>query len=159
MDIPWRRVRRWECLECGKCCKAFLVPVRIYERPVLEKRRPGSVTIAISREGRRGLYLSKKESGECIFLVKVFGRYLCSIQDIKPVACRLYPFRVKKYGSEEAYLRVDGEDVYVYLDGRCPGVKEGKADLNMYNMAVEAARLKINSDRLLERLRVSQFPH
>ena len=111
--IPWRRVKGWACVHCGRCCSTYDIPVTFEDE--LRLRKFGSVF----RKGKVGLYLKKKK-GTCVFWRK--GR--CKIYDERPTACKLYPFYVKKWGKEEA--RFNG--YYVYVDSKCGGINKG--DLN-----------------------------
>jgi Fe-S-cluster containining protein len=65
--------------------------------------------------------------GRCIFLD---ARRLCTLQplDMKPMACKMWPFTVdKKPGCEEALFQYKGEDYHVYVDRSypCPGIGKG----------------------------------
>ncbi|MCS7130936.1 MAG: hypothetical protein NZ872_05910, partial [Archaeoglobaceae archaeon] len=43
--------------------------------------------------------------------------------NLKPVACKLYPFSVLKKGEESALFEFDGEEFFVYVDDFCRNVK------------------------------------
>ncbi len=109
--IPWRRVKRWECIRCGWCCKNYDVPVTVYDEERL--RKYGDVFW----RGKIGVYL-KRVNGVCIF----YDGSGCSIYDDRPKACRLYPFYVMKRGEEEARFG----NLYVYLDKNCRGIGRGR---------------------------------
>ncbi len=84
----------------------------------------GSVT-EISADG---LFL-KKRQGRCIFQHRRNGKWLCSIQNMKPVACKLWPFKIlrrPKYGkAAESALEVGGRKMFAYVDPLCKGLRFG----------------------------------
>ncbi|RLF10111.1 MAG: YkgJ family cysteine cluster protein [Thermoprotei archaeon] len=124
--IPWSRVETWFCKACGECCKDYRVPVGGYEALKLIELF-GSSCLEL-RDGR--YYLKKRRDGRCIFQVQVGGNWICGIQDIKPLACRLWPFVVYKRPklgySSEAEFEFKGRRYYVYVDPECRGVKLGE---------------------------------
>lgn len=71
-------------------------------------------------------YLKKKYDGSCIFQIN----NMCGIQDIKPLACKLWPVIINekpKYGyKEEAEYEYKGQSFYIYLDSYCKGISYGK---------------------------------
>lgn len=111
MHVPWRRVSSWHCDACGVCCKAYRVRLSAYE--FLKLKNTGFV------EEKAGRFFIKKING-CPFQQ---GR-LCSLQQrLKPTACRLYPFIVRKKGCEEAIFEYHGEEYYIYVDVFCRNIK------------------------------------
>ena len=125
--IPWTEVRSWSCVACGKCCRGYRVPlkldeyakvVQIYGTEVLEF-------------GLGKVYLKNNRGDRCVFQrPTVFGRWICSLQAMKPLACKLFPFRIQskpvyKRGDTSAY-RVKGNTFYVYMDPECDGVNIGR---------------------------------
>jgi len=75
-------------------------------------------------------YLRRRPDGSCVFLTRVGDKWLCSLQDNKPKACKLWPFKVvswPKYGRpHEAYFDYAGVPLYIYVDPFCPGIKWGR---------------------------------
>jgi len=75
------------------------------------------------------VYLQRGLNSRCVFQQYWGGKWLCGLQAIKPLACKLYPFRVQnepKYsGENNAYYNYKGTALYVYLDPHCPGIKFG----------------------------------
>ena len=113
--IPWRRIKKWGCIRCGRCCSTLDIPVTFEEEERLKKY--GSVF----KRGKIGLYLRKKR-GKCIF----FKKGSCKIYEERPEACRRYPFYFRDLGEDEA-LFVKGEfRIYVYVDKECRGIGKGK---------------------------------
>ncbi|MEM0214561.1 MAG: YkgJ family cysteine cluster protein, partial [Archaeoglobaceae archaeon] len=48
---------------------------------------------------------------------------ICSLGNLKPVACKLYPFSVLKKGEETALLEFENEEFFVYVDDFCKNVR------------------------------------
>ena len=123
--IPWRFVKSWNCIVCGICCKDFDV-VLGYKEWLDIIRRYG---IEVTYPGVTKLYLQKKSNGCCIFLNKFQNMWLCSLQNTKPKACKLWPFKIynnPKYGrSNKALCNFQGKKLYIYVDPLCPGIKWG----------------------------------
>jgi len=126
LPIPWRYMQDWNCSACGLCCKGFDVVLDFPEWVNIVKTYGVSFTQpSISR-----FYLKRKSDGTCIFLYDFYGKWLCALQYTKPVACKLWPFKISdkpKYGrpNEAVYNYVDGKKLYVYLDPSCIGLRWG----------------------------------
>jgi len=123
--LPWRKVRYWECLACGDCCKWFRVPLRMDEYANILKNYGSSfVKIDIGK-----VYLAKRHDGRCIFQFQSSGRWVCGIQASKPIACKQWPFIVVKkplFGhADMALIRWYESNYYIYVDPRCRGVALG----------------------------------
>ncbi|MEM1729276.1 MAG: YkgJ family cysteine cluster protein, partial [Candidatus Jordarchaeales archaeon] len=82
--LPWRFFHSWSCLMCGECCEKFNVSLTPSEALLLVK---GYGEEVVERKGGK-VYL-KRVGGRCIFQD---GR-ACSIQSVKPSACKLWPFK------------------------------------------------------------------
>ena len=94
--IPWSRVKSWRCIGCGGCCK---FTVKITTKEWLNITRVYGY--GIIRQTVDGFYLRKTNDGLCPFLLRLSGRWFCGIQYMKPLACKLWPFRIL---SDEVYL-------------------------------------------------------
>ena len=123
--IPWSEVETWRCCGYGECCKPYTVPLSTWEWTRITQTYGISVT-EISVDG---LFLKKKQ-GRCIFQYMQGGKWLCAIQHLKPLACRLWPFKIfrrPKYGrAEKAALESGGRRMFVYVDPLCPTLKLGE---------------------------------
>ena len=123
--IPWRFVKSWNCIVCGICCKDFDV-VLGYKEWLDIIRRYG---IEVTYPGVTKLYLQKKSNGCCIFLNKFQNMWLCSLQNTKPKACKLWPFKVyskPKIGkSNEALYKFRDRNFFIYIDSVCIGIRWG----------------------------------
>lgn len=126
VPLPWSYVNSWYCDGCGLCCKEFDVVLRFDEWLNIIRR----YGVAVTRAGLNKFYLSKKSDGSCIFLYEYMGRKFCGLQHMKPIACKLWPFKIlsrPKYGrANEAIFNYAGRRFYVYVDPFCPGIRWGK---------------------------------
>lgn len=115
MRVPWRRVASWHCDACGKCCMEYTPKLTFYE--FLKLRDTGFV---LEKSGR---FYIRKIGKRCPFQL---GR-LCRLQsNLKPLACRLFPFSIHKRGEEEALYEYMGDELFVYVDTFCKNVRLGK---------------------------------
>ncbi len=106
----------FSCMNCGKCCKLWDVPLSSREKDSISKLAFSSFQIGkgdffLNDPKRRNVFLLKKIGGRCIFLGE---DELCMIhkefgESAKPLACRAYPFDVFNWvdGSVSASLRHD----------------------------------------------------
>lgn len=124
--VPWSHIKSWRCLSCGDCCTSSLVPLTPKEWVRIVQRFGYDCT----ETGLSGFYLKRTVENRCIFQYQFMGMYLCAIQDIKPKACKLWPFKVydyPKYGlADEALYKYGGENIYIYVDTKCRGIVYGK---------------------------------
>jgi len=136
MKVPWRRIKYWKCEACGKCCSEYRVPLTFYE--YLKLKDSGFV------EEKGGRYFIKKIGGKCPFQV---GN-ICLLQgELKPLACKLFPFSIRKKGKEEALFEYEGEEYYVYVDIGCDNVIFGKPMPIMYKLIREAIEIYLGKKR------------
>jgi Fe-S-cluster containining protein len=124
--IPWRMVRNWHCLLCGKCCINHKAALNFKDYATIEPKY-GSQSVEL---GDDKFYLRRRNNGRCYFLGKKPEGYFCTIQIEKPYVCKMYPFRVgktPKFGSEElACFYYGKETLYVYLASECSGITQGE---------------------------------
>lgn len=120
--IPWSYVKNWMCMACGSCCKKYKVPLNAYEA-IRIANVFGYECLELSF---KCYYLKKRPDGSCIFQIN----NICGIQDMKPLACKLWPMNIHekpKYGyREEAEYEYKGQRFYVYVDPYCKGISYGK---------------------------------
>ncbi len=134
--IPWRHVKYWLCLGCGKCCRHYWVPINSGELPFLLKYYSNYLEV---RKGK--IYLKRRVDGSCVFL----KNNLCTIQGVKPVACKTFPFYVqtsplKKYKPEEAIFTFNSKKYFVYVDSSCEGLGLGFPVEKVIKEAIEILR-------------------
>jgi Fe-S-cluster containining protein len=75
------------------------------------------------------LYLKRKTDGSCVFLYRFGNRWLCGLQNMKPRACKLWPFKIyskPRFGrAHEAFYQYAGSKLFVYVDPNCSGIMWG----------------------------------
>ncbi len=116
--IPWKRVKRWECVRCGKCCRTLDVSLGFEEEELFKN---------FVVYGKIGVYL-KRINGRCIFYSEKNRE--CTVYPIRPRACRLYPFYVRKAVRKAERCDESHEaeycGVYVFLHRECSGLGKGR---------------------------------
>jgi len=134
--IPWSEVSSWSCVACGNCCVGYSVPLKADEYARVAQRYGFDVVDF----GLGKVYLKRGQNNRCVFQRPSMGRWICSLQGIKPLACKLFPFRIhskpiysKGDGSAIKYL---GKNFNVYLDPACAGVISGKPSTRFYNQVL-----------------------
>jgi len=125
LPVPWRYVESWNCLVCGLCCKGFDVVLDFPEWINIVKAYGVNYTMpGISR-----FYLKRKSDGTCVFLGNYYGKWLCSLQPMKPIACKLWPFKISDkptYGRpNDARYDLTNMKLYIYVDPSCVGLRWG----------------------------------
>jgi len=126
MPIPWRYVGSWNCVACGVCCKGYQVVLGFNEWVNLIRK----YGVGVTRPGVSKFYLGKRDDGTCVFLTRLYDTWLCGLQDMKPKACKLWPFKVlsrPKFGRpNEAHYKYGDREFFVYVDPACIGIRWGK---------------------------------
>jgi Fe-S-cluster containining protein len=126
VPFPWSYIRSWRCTGCGICCVRYQVVLKFDEWLRIVQK----FGVAVTGSGLNELYLGKKPDGSCIFLTRADGICFCGLQDMKPTACKLWPFKIMrrpKYGrSREAMFNYRGQRFYVYVDPSCPEIIWGR---------------------------------
>jgi len=116
----------WRCTGCGLCCRGFEVCLKFNEWLSLVR----TYGVGVTKAGLDKFYLQKKADGSCLFLSRARGGWFCGLQNMKPTACKLWPFKVldrAKYGrAREALYDYKGRRFYVYVDPFCPEIGWGK---------------------------------
>src|SRR5262245_19340458 len=100
---PLPLIERWDCHQCGACCRGSLVPLsaeevarlrseRWHERPDLQN------TPVYVRESWLGhdYHLAQRADGSCVFLLP---DGLCRIHkelgiEAKPLVCQMFPLQI-----------------------------------------------------------------
>ncbi|MHA1603160.1 MAG: YkgJ family cysteine cluster protein [Candidatus Freyarchaeota archaeon] len=148
--LPWRSFRSWGCQACGECCVKFNVCLSWPEAVFLTREYGSNV---ITR--RNGRIILKRVGRRCIFQ----DGKLCSIQEHKPLACKVWPFKIieqplRLEDRELAEYRLWGRRFYVYLNTFCRGINKG-APIEL--TILEAIALHLNLTRK-QTLTTSQKP-
>ncbi|MCS7096878.1 MAG: YkgJ family cysteine cluster protein [Candidatus Methanomethylicia archaeon] len=139
--IPWKESGKWRCIRCGKCCVAYIVPLKTHEALSL-MRTYGSVVVYY--DGR--YYLSKKADNSCIFLTKIGNIAYCINYLERPLCCKLYPFHISRrpiegLSEKNAEINIYGKKLYLYVDALCPGIGQGYSIENFIMKIYELWRL------------------
>lgn len=145
-QVPWRYVNNWQCNGCGLCCRKFNVVLKFNEWLKLV-RAYGVETTGI---GLDRLYLGKRSDGTCVFLTASKRVCFCGLQNMKPMACKLWPFKIldrPKYGrTKEASFNYKGRSLYIYIDSVCPEITWGKPSAKMtYHIIPEFIEIALGS--------------
>lgn len=129
MPMPWRYVENWNCSACGVCCKGFEVVLEFPEWLNIVKTYGADYTVP----GLSHLHLQHKSDGSCIFLDNYYGCWACQLQHMKPMACKLWPFKISdkpRYGRpRDAEYPLSSMKLYVYVDPQCVGLRWGTPSL------------------------------
>jgi Fe-S-cluster containining protein len=134
--IPWQNVADWHCKACGYCCKLYTVVINFPEWLNIVKLFGVETTVA----GIDRLYIKRCSDGTCSFLCNKANTYFCSLQNMKPEACKIWPFKVlsePKYGQpKQAAFDYGGAKLYVYVDTMCSGLRYGASTWDFKNVTL-----------------------
>jgi Fe-S-cluster containining protein len=123
--VPWRQISSWRCTACGNCCRDYSVVLNFPEWMRIVQTFGAQSTVT----GFDKLFLKRASDGTCVFLCRFAGTYLCSLQNMKPEACKIWPFKVlaePKFGeAKDAAFDFAGKKLYVYADANCAGLHYG----------------------------------
>ncbi|MHA1363927.1 MAG: YkgJ family cysteine cluster protein [Candidatus Freyarchaeota archaeon] len=119
--LPWRSFRSWSCQACGECCAKFNVYLSWSEAVFLTQEYGSNVI-----EKRNGRIILKRVGRRCVFQ----DGKLCSIQEHKPLACKVWPFKITEHpvkleDRKLAEYNLWGRSFYVYLNTFCRGINKG----------------------------------
>jgi len=125
--IPWREVSSWACQACGNCCVGYRVPLKMDEYVRVNNLYGPSVM----EYGVGKAYLKlRSDNRRCVFQKPLMDRWICTLQEIKPTACRLFPFRIHKEPvykrGDNSAIRFRGKTYHVYMNPDCHGVIPGQ---------------------------------
>lgn len=131
--VPWRHVADWKCTSCGDCCRLYSVVINFHEWLGIVKNFGVGQTIP----GFDRLYIKRGGDGSCSFLCALSSKYVCGLQNMKPKACKLWPFKVldkPKFGfaADAAYEYGKGT-LFVYVDSMCNGIRYGRSTWEFSN--------------------------
>jgi Fe-S-cluster containining protein len=135
--VPWRHIADWRCVACGECCRLYSVVLNFHEWLKIVK----SYGVEQTASGLDKLFLKRRGDGSCAFLCSFANVNSCSLQYMKPKACKLWPFKVlaqSKYGfANEATYCYGETTLFVYVDSMCSGVRYGKPSWEFANMTLK----------------------
>ena len=125
LPVPWRYIQDWNCPACGQCCRGFQVVLNYVEWVSIVK----TYGVEFTEPSISQFCIKRKNDGTCIFLHNYHGSCLCGLQNMKPLACKLWPFKISnqpRYGrANEAEYNRGEVKLYVYVDPFCVGLKWG----------------------------------
>jgi Fe-S-cluster containining protein len=85
-------------------------------------------------------YLRVNSNKRCIFQRPVMGRWVCTLQGMKPMACKIFPFRIYKdpvyRRGDNSHITFNNQKYHLYLDPACKGIIHGKPDQRFMNKVV-----------------------
>jgi len=137
-------VESWSCVRCGSCCIGTTVQLTTNEWLRLTQL----YGFGIIGQDITGFYLRKTINDQCLFLCRSSNDWMCGLQHIKPLACKLWPFRIcstPRFGkTDEAYFKYGKEGLYVYAYPQCPGITLGKpSNLFTYRILPEFLNIRL----------------
>jgi Fe-S-cluster containining protein len=134
--VPWRYVSNWKCSSCGSCCKDYSVVLSFAEWLTIARTFGVNSTF----KGLDKFFIRRLPDGACGFLCEVSGLGLCGLQNMKPAACKLWPFKVlfePKYGdAKQAAFDFYGKRLYIYADSNCAGLRLGTPVWEFYSFVL-----------------------
>ena len=102
---------KFECKQCGTCCKIAGGQLPISNKDMKRWKRQKRQDILKWVSERLGYLRIDPETGKevryCPWLRKQDEKYICFINDTKPEACREYPFyiaQIKQMGCQGKYI-------------------------------------------------------
>ncbi len=123
--IPWNNVKSWHCNACGICCKGYDVVLKLPEWLNIVKR----FGVEYTAPSMTKLLLKRRADGSCMFLYGTPNASFCSLQNAKPQACKIWPFKVlsePKYGKpSDAVYHFGDRKLFIYVDSACSGIRYG----------------------------------
>jgi Fe-S-cluster containining protein len=123
--VPWRYVANWKCIQCGDCCRLYSVVLNFHEWLGIVKYFGAEHTAS----GLDKLFIRRRTDGSCAFLQAGPYASYCGLQNMKPRACQIWPFKIlmkPQYGlPNDAAFSLGNNKVFVYVDPACHGVRFG----------------------------------
>ena len=113
---------KFSCQKCGWCCENIVISVsysdihKWFEAGRFDLLQEVSFIANYPRKNTGGFFIAKtafNPKQPCPFLVKENGVGSCSIQDIKPRACKDYPWSHDKMEGCPAFPEVQGKNLSV----------------------------------------------
>jgi len=135
--VPWRYVADWKCIQCGDCCRLYSVVLHFNEWLNIVKNFGAGQTAS----GLNKLFIRRRNDGSCAFLQSGPDASYCALQNMKPKACQIWPFKVlmkPQFGLvNEAVFPLGDNKVFVYVDPNCHGVRFGSPTYEFANFTLK----------------------
>jgi Fe-S-cluster containining protein len=124
--IPWREVANWGCRACGNCCIGYRVPLKMDEFVKVGN----ACGQGVFEYGMGKVYLRNGPDRRCVLQRPLMDRWICTIQGLKPTACRLFPFLIQNKPvyprGDNSFYTLGDKTFYIYLDSDCEGIIPGQ---------------------------------
>jgi len=162
--IPWRLLHDWGCYACGECCKRYVVELKPWEWARIA-RTYGYSSSVVSSGGK--IYLKRRPDGSCVFLYNMWGNKLCGLQEMKPQACKLWPFQVYEspvFGHAELSRYECSRGIfYIYVVPDCIGLIWGSPSKHLKEQILPEIvdiklGLRVRQEHSTARLLVASHP-
>jgi len=145
--ISWKKVKSWKCITCGECCNCFNIPLKSIEYARMIKIF-GNEIFDLNKNPVK-IFLKRRENRRCIFQYYLCGKWICAIQQIKPIACKIFPFSISKSSNKKALYKYKGTLYNIYLERSCKGIKLGNPSNEfIYQILPKAIELSLNPENL-----------
>lgn len=123
--VPWSQVRSWRCNACGICCRQYDVVLKFPEWLSIVR----NFGVGYTTPGLNKFFLRRRPDGSCAFLHETRNVSICGLQHVKPLACKLWPFKVlnrPRFGNPRNAVYARGNRrLFVYIDSACTGLVFG----------------------------------
>jgi len=144
--ISWKKVKSWKCITCGECCNCFNIPLKSIEYARMIKIFGNEILDFNKYPVKR--FLKRRENGRCIFQYYLAGKWICKIQQIKPIVCKIFPFSISKSNNKKALYIYKGNPYNINLKRSCKGIKLGKPSNEfIYKILPKAIELSLNPEK------------
>ena len=160
--VPWRYIADWKCIRCGECCRLYSVVINFNEWLRIVK----NYGVEHTSSGLDKLFIRRRSDGACSFLGSSPYACSCTLQNMKPRACQLWPFKVltkPQFGfANEAALSFGENRMFVYADSNCHGLRFGSPTLEFANFTLKefveiAAGVRIRQLKTTSNIGLSNF--
>ena len=135
--VPWQYIADWKCIACGACCRFYSVVLNFHEWLKIIKNYGVEQTVS----GLDKLFIKRNTDGSCAFLCQFSNTYLCRLQQMKPKACKLWPFKIitrPEFGNtNKAEYNYGGNIFFVYADSMCSGIRYGSPSWEFVNRTLK----------------------
>ncbi len=143
----------FKCLYCLDCCRGRHVYLTLKDiERIARKGHDPQDFVRLSVEGDKIRFVLAVREWDlgCVFHDPETGK--CTIHDVNPIICRIYPFMVsrKPLGVEgERPFEYRGKKFWLYYDENCPGVNAQEPETTI--SPEEIAELGLEFEREFER--------
>ncbi len=134
--VPWQYLSDWKCNMCGDCCKLYSVVIDLPEWLQIVKNFGVEKTAA----GLDRFFIKRNSDGSCPFVYDFANTNFCGLQNMKPGACKQWPFKVlfePRFGdANHALYNYGNLKLFVYADSNCSGLRYGSPSWEFATMTI-----------------------